>query len=167
MTGARAVAAVGFVPSTPLLVPELGGAAPGEPDAIRSAARRVLEAILACRPDRIVVVASCEAPTLNGAEPTWDFSGFGLPRPVVPGSRPLPWQLGLGAWLLDDRGWGGQRQFLGALSAESAAPGTAGGRTAYLAVGDGSVYLPDQRPDGAERGARGVRRRGQPRRLRG
>jgi hypothetical protein len=144
---AVAVAAVGFVPSTPLLVPDLAGPAPGEPDVFRAATREVVDAVLACDPDRVVVVASCPPPNLNGANPIWDFSGFGLPRPDVLGTWPLPWQLGLGAWLLDDRGWGGPREYVGALSS---AADLGGGRTAYLAVGDGSVYFADQPPDGSE-----------------
>jgi hypothetical protein len=141
------VAAVGFVPSTPLLVPDLAGPAPGEPDVFRAATRDVVHAVLASEPDRVVVVAACPPPILNGANPIWDFSGFGLPRPDVVGTRPLPWQLGLGAWLLDDRGWAGSRGYVGALSS---AADLGGGRTAYLAIGDGSVYFADQLPDGSE-----------------
>jgi hypothetical protein len=141
------VAAVGFVPSTPLLVPDLGGPVPGEPDVFRAATRDVVDAVLAGEPDRVVVVASCTPPKLNGAYPIWDFSGFGLPRPDVLGTWPLPWQLGLGAWLLDDHGWGGRREYIGALSS---AADLGGGRTAYLAVGDGSVYFASQLPDGHE-----------------
>jgi hypothetical protein len=141
------VVAVGFVPSTPLLVPDLAGPVPGEPDVFRAASRDVVEAVLAVEPDRVVVVASCPPPNLNGANPIWDFSGFGLPRPDVLGTRPLPWQLGLGAWLLDDHGWCGPREYVGALSS---AADLGGGRTAYLAVGDGSVYFASQLPDGHE-----------------
>jgi hypothetical protein len=147
MTVNQDVRAVGFIPSTPLLVPELAGPTPGEPDAVRSAARQTVDEILSCRPERVVVVGACEPPNLNGAKPIWDFSGFGLPRSDELGTWPLPWQLGLGAWLLDDWGWTGRREFVGALS--SAVDRSDDG-TAYLAVGDGSVYLPDQLPDGAE-----------------
>jgi hypothetical protein len=140
------VCAVGFVPSTPLLVPDLAGPMPGEPDAIRAASREVVDGILSCHPDRVVVVGACQ--NLNDSNGTWDFSGFGLPRRTQSEGRPLPWQLGLGAWLLDDRGWAGCREFVGACSAESA--GSGGALTAYLAVGDGSVYFPSQLPDGAE-----------------
>jgi hypothetical protein len=141
------VTAVGFIPSTPLLVPDLAGPALGEPDAFRGATRDVVDAVLSTEPDRVVVVAPCPPPILNGANPIWDFSGFGLPRPDALGTRPLPWQLGLGAWLLDDRGWAGSREYVGALSS---AVDLGGGRTAYLAVGDGSVYFASQLPDGAE-----------------
>jgi hypothetical protein len=141
------VTAVGFIPSTPLLVPELAGPVPGEPDVFRAAAREVVDAVLAGEPDRVVVVGPCPPPNLNGANPIWDFSGFGLPRPDVLGTRPLPWQLGLGAWLLDDRGWDGPREYVGALSS---AADLGGGRTAYLAVGDGSVSFAAELPDGFE-----------------
>jgi hypothetical protein len=141
------VVAVGFVPSTPLLVPELAGPVPGEPDMFRVAARDVVDAMLSSEPDRVVVVASCPPPNLGGADPIWDFVGFGLPRPDLLGTRPLPWQLGLGAWLLDDRGWTGPREYVGALSS---AADLGGGRTAYLAMGDGSVYFASQPPDGFE-----------------
>jgi hypothetical protein len=141
------VVAVGFVPSTPLLVPDLAGPVPGEPDIFRAATRDVVDAVLTSGPDRVVVVAACPPPILHGADPIWDFSGFGLPRPDVLGTRPLPWQLGLGAWLLDDRGWSGPREYVGALSS---ALDLGAGRTAYLAVGDGSVYFASQPPDGSE-----------------
>jgi hypothetical protein len=141
------VVAVGFVPSTPLLVPDLAGSVLGEPDVFRAATRDVVDAVLSSEPDRVVVVGACPPPNLNGANPMWDFSGFGLPRPDVLGTRPLPWQLGLGAWLLDDRGWDGPREYVGALSS---AADLGGGRTAYLAVGDGSVHFADQLPDGSE-----------------
>jgi hypothetical protein len=141
------VTAVGFVPSTPLLVPELAGPVPGEPDVVRAATRQVVEAVLSSEPDRVVVLAACPPPNLNGANPIWDFSGFGLPRPDVLGTWPLPWQLGLGAWLLDDRGYTRPREYVGTLSS---AADLGGGRTAYLAVGDGSVFFADQPPDGAE-----------------
>jgi hypothetical protein len=141
------VVAVGFVPSTPLLVPELAGPMPGEPDAIRAAAREVVDAILSCHPDRVAVVGACQNPDLDDANATWDFSGFGLPPDAPRDGQPLPWQLGLGAWLLDDRGWAGAREYVGALSA---AVDVGGSRTAYLAVGDGSVYFADQPPDDHE-----------------
>jgi hypothetical protein len=141
------VAAVGFVPSTPLLVPDLAGPVPGEPDVLRAATRDVVDTLLSSEPDRVVVVAACAPPNLNGANPIWDFSGFGLPGADVLGTWPLPWQLGLGAWLLDDRGWAGDREYVGALSS---AADLSGARTAYLAVGDGSVYFADQLPDGFE-----------------
>jgi hypothetical protein len=138
------VVAVGFVPSTPLLVPDLAGPMPGEPDAIRAAARDVVDAILSCHPDRVVVVGACQNPDLDDTNATWDFSGFGLPPRE---GRPLPWQLGLGAWLLDDHGSASAREYVGALSA---AADLGDGRTAYLAVGDGSVYFADQLPDSHE-----------------
>jgi hypothetical protein len=141
------VCAVGFVPSTPLIVPDLAGTVPAEPDMFRAAARTVVDTILSTEPDRVVVVAACPPPNLNGADPIWDFSGFGLPRPDVLGTWPLPWQLGLGEWLLDDRVWLGPREYVGALST---AVDLGTGRTAYLAVADGSVYFPSQPSDGAE-----------------
>jgi hypothetical protein len=137
--------AVGFIPSTPLLVPELGGPVPGEPDAVRAAAAQVVDEILASQPDRIVVIGACPPPNLNGANAIWDFTGFGLPGPEVLGTWPLPWQLGLGAWLLDDRGWAGHSDYVGALST---AVDLGNGRTAYLAVADGSVAFAEQPPDG-------------------
>ncbi len=141
------VCAVGFVPSTPLLVPDLAGAAPGEPDEVRVAARQVVDEVLASGPARVVVVAASPPPALTGAVPVWDFTGFGLPGPELLGSWPLPWQLGLGAWLLDDRGWDGRRDYV---TAFSTAADLVGGRTAYLAVGDGSVRFADEPPDGFE-----------------
>jgi hypothetical protein len=141
------VSAVGFVPGTPLLIPDLAGLAPGDPDDVRAAARRTVDEVLASRPDRVVVMAACAPPTLNGAIPVWDFTGFGLPGREVLGSWPLPWQLGLGAWLLDDRGWEGRRDYV---TAFSTAVDLVGGRTAYLAVGDGSVHFADEPADGFE-----------------
>jgi hypothetical protein len=141
------VVAVGFVPSTPLLIPDLAGPIPGEPDHIRAAAREVVAAILSCQPDRVVVVGACQNPDLDDADSTWDFSGFGLPPRRRREGQPLPWQLGLGAWLLDDHGWAGARKYVGA---PSVAADLGSGRTAFLAVGDGSVHFAEQLPDNDE-----------------
>jgi hypothetical protein len=127
------------------LVPELAGATPGAPDAVRAAARQSVDEMLSSRPDRVVVMAACPPPAVNGALPVWDFTGFGLPAAEVLGSWPLPWQLGLGAWLLDDRGWDGPRDYV---TAFATAADLVGGRTAYLAVGDGSVHFVEQPSDG-------------------
>jgi hypothetical protein len=141
------VCAVGFVPSAPLLVPELAGPVAGEHDAVRAAARHVVEAILSACPEVVVVVAACSVPEALVRDGSWDFSGFGLPPRRTEGVAVLPWQLGLGDWLLDDREWSGRRMFL---DASSPTPGLGGARAAYLAVGDGSVHLPGQPPDGHE-----------------
>lgn len=139
---------MGFVPSTPLLVPDLAGPMLEEANAFRAAARDVVDAVLSGDPQRVVVVGACEAQDINGANAFWDFSGFGLPSARPADSLPLPWQLGLGAWLLGNRGWSGACSFVGALSAT--VTDAFDGRTAYLAVGDGSVFFPSQPPDGDE-----------------
>jgi hypothetical protein len=132
------VVEIGFVPSAPLLVPGLAGGSAAADESLRAACREVVASLVRARPATIVVVA--ETPTAGAwpAAATWDFHGFGVP-PRPPADLPcLPWSLGLGAWLLDDAGWDGGRDYVGIAGEDASLPELTG-PVAFLAVGDGAV----------------------------
>jgi hypothetical protein len=131
--------AVAVCPATPLLSPDVS-VSPDGVAAMQAACRAAVAALLDATPDRVVVIG--EAPRLGAYDGTWDWRGFGLPARGV-GDR-LPRALAVGAWLLDDAGWEGPRDYLG-LPAETP-PATCaeqgagiGGAPALLVIGDGSA----------------------------
>jgi hypothetical protein len=80
------------------------------------------------------------------SDATWGFHGFGVATRQI-GERPLlPWPLGVGAWLLDDAGWEGEREFV-AVGPDAATHFSIGAsRVAVLAVGDGSARRSEKAP---------------------
>lgn len=143
------VSAVAFVPSAPLLVPEVAAGSASLDDTIRSASvEAVRRASGGC--DEVVVVAATDRAGAWDANAAADFSGFGLApgrggRPV--GGDALPWPLGVGSWLVDAAGWTGQRRYVG-LGDEGgpAALAVAEGAIAIVAVGDGSACRTEKAP---------------------
>jgi hypothetical protein len=116
----RAALAVAFCPSAPLLLPEVEG----RPDAVTTALRRAcaetVTAMLAVRPEVVVVVASGGEPGERyGAGDSGDLRGFGVDlRPPFdgrprPGSRRVPPAHTVGVRLLDDAGYAGTRVGIG------------------------------------------------------
>ena len=141
------IRAVAFVPSAPLLIPALAGGSAGLDEELRAASLQAVAAVLASRPDEVVVVAAA-LPGEWSADSTWDFSGFGVAR-AAPDPRPtLPWALGIGAWMLDECGWDGPRRYLGVQATSGPVgedlPGD--GVRAVVVVGDGSARLSERAP---------------------
>ena len=129
-------AVIAWLPATPMLVPDITG----EPDVtvatLRSAADDAVKRAARDDPPVIAVVAPTDAPH-TGETGAWSWHGFGV------GYRPpadtLPWQIGLGAWLLDRAGWHGPRCYVGvAADGESATPAS---RALALAVANGGNLL--------------------------
>jgi hypothetical protein len=140
------ITAVGFVPSAPLLVPEVAGGSAHVDEKLRDACRTVVTRLCATAPEAIVVAASWPNGGSWPSDGTWSFEGFGV-KPRVAGKRPvLPWPLGIGAWLLDDAGWTGSRCYMtvGPDSETHAAIGPQ--RVAVLVVGDGSARRSEKAP---------------------
>lgn len=125
-----------------MLVPELASGAAAELDGLRTACDDALREALAERPDRVVLVAPGDGSPVDPSLPP-TLAPYGLPGPSVG----LPLAFTIGCWLLDRAGWTGPRDLLvvpaEAGAAQCAARGArlagAPGRTALLAMGDGTA----------------------------
>ncbi|SNS91650.1 hypothetical protein SAMN06893096_110118 [Geodermatophilus pulveris] len=155
-----APAAVAFCPCPPLLLPAVAGRAAGDTAGLRAACATAVDALLAARPEVVVVVgAGGGAGVRYGQGDGGDLRGFGvdLGVPFAGRVRPGRWRTPLahtvGAWLLDEAGHAGLRLGVG--------PGDLAGaladlpaRVAVLAMGDGSarrsVKAPGHLDDAAE-----------------
>ena len=122
--------AAAVCPCPPLLVPEVAAGAAPELDALRAACLDAVAALVAARPERLIVAGPAE-PSGRGTHPqgaTGSFHGFGVdvevrlggaeagggaPEPAEDGAEagggapggPLPASRGGGAWLLERAGW--------------------------------------------------------------
>ena len=156
------ITGVAFVPSTPLLVPEVSAGASPELDDVRAACDRALGRLLDTDPDRIVVVGAGRE-TREHRAGTGSLRGFGVAFDVAldpsspattratgsgtTSSGELPLSLTIGAWLLERVDWRGERAALElderASQATLAAVATALAgepfRSALLVVADGSA----------------------------
>jgi hypothetical protein len=137
--------AVAFCPSPPLLLPVVAGRAVAETAALRRACREAVEAVLAVRPEVVVVVGNGVPDGVRyGQGDAGDLRGFGLEWEIAfsgrvrPGARRLPLAHTLGAWLLDDAGHAGARLGVGPADLADAL-GSLPGPIGVLAVGDGSA----------------------------
>ena len=136
-----APAAVGFIPAAPLLVPQVAGGSADQDEELREACRVVARRLAEHTDGAIVVVAAGTAGGAWDDLATWGFEGFGVAR-VPPDHRPrLPWQLGIGAWLLDETRWAGTRRYLPATDPLDIGPGDT-----VLLVGDGSARRTEKAP---------------------
>lgn len=138
--------AVGFVPSAPLLVPAVAGGSAVLNDDLRVASLQAVRRLMDAAPSEIVVAAPVPPAGEWSGHATWDFSGFGVPREDAAGLERLPWQLGIGAWLLDEAGCVVPRRYLGVGIDDQ--PGQVGSsdRATVLAIGDGSACRTEKAP---------------------
>ena len=144
--------AVAFCPSPPLLLPVVEGRATAETADLRRACAEAVAAMLAVRPEVVVVVGAGGEPGIRfGAGDAGDLRGFGLDvqiafhGPTTSGSRRLPVAHMLGAWLLDRAAFVGTRigvppEDLGDLLTSLS------GRVGVLAMGDGSARRTTKAP---------------------
>jgi hypothetical protein len=136
---------VAFCPSAPLLVPAVEGSPAPETTELRRACLAAVAAMLAGGPDCVVVVAggapvgarygTGDVARLHGLGLELDvpFAGAPAARPAVAGP-----ELAVGAWLLDEAAYGGDRIGVGPADfARVVAEAT--GRVGVLALGDGSA----------------------------
>jgi hypothetical protein len=144
-TPPAASVAVAFCPAPPLLHPAVEGRSAEETSRLRAACHDAVAAVLALRPDVLVVVGGGAMPGERfGAGAGGDLRGFGVDVEVAfdgrsrPGGRRLPLPHLLGAWLLDEAGCTATRVGVG--------PGDVGallatlpGPVGVLAMGDGSA----------------------------
>lgn len=112
--------AVAFCPFPPLLLPEVEGRPDGDTTALRHACAAAVTAMLAVRPEVVVVVGDGVGPEERfGQGDAGDLRGFGLDlQPPFdgrawPGGRRVPLPHTLAARLLDDAGYSGTRVGVG------------------------------------------------------
>ena len=137
-------AAVAFCPCPPLLVPAVAGRAAADTAALRAACATAVDAVLATRPEVVVVVGGEVGCGRSGPGDGGDLRGFGVDLAVpfcgpvrAPGRR-TPLAHTLGAWLLDGAGYAGARLGCGPDDLAGALAGPPG-PVAVLAMGDGSA----------------------------
>lgn len=139
------VVGVAFCPAPPLLLPAVEGRPGAETTALRRACATALGALLAVRPDVVVVVGAGTAPGERfGPGDAGDLRGFGVDAEVPfsggarPGGRRLRLAHTLGAWLLDEVGCGALRIGVGPVDLGPLLASLRGS-VAVLAMGDGSA----------------------------
>jgi hypothetical protein len=142
------ITSAALCPWPPLLVRELTGADPVLPE-LRAACAEAVAALLRDGPEVVAVVGPGTATASWPGHGRLNIAAFG-PGATAPGTskRPLlPPALGIGAYLLDQAGYQGER-LIWSVSADEPMAGCrklgadlAGGgtRTALLAIGDGSA----------------------------
>ncbi len=162
----RVITAAAFVPSTPLLVPEAASGAAGELAAVRDAALAALSAALGTAPQRVAILGATSR-VIGTPEPrgiatyrrgTGSLRGFGVGLdvpldPSAPGAQPLSLASTVGAWLLAQTGWAGQRLAVELDPASDDASLDAAGAalvddvpTVLLVVADGSAARTEKAP---------------------
>src|SRR5680860_261412 len=107
-------------PQAPLLVP---GLAPGGDKAIQRLRDTCADAVrrLTCSAaDRIVVVAGADTAGRWGSAAGGSLAPYGVDIGAGAPQRVLPLSLTLGAWLLDEAGWSGAREYVAVASRASA-----------------------------------------------
>jgi hypothetical protein len=113
---------------------------------LRAASLVAVKRAVEAEPDEVVVVAGVSKPGEWSTESTWDFSGFGVPRRTSDARPTVPPSLGIGAWLLDEAGWDGQRRYVGVAAATAATARLADGTSSVVVVGDGSACRSERAP---------------------
>jgi len=139
------VVSVAFCPCPPVLLPTVEGRAAAETDALRAACARAVAALLACGPEVVVVTGAGAGDDARfGPGDSGDLRGIGVDLvapfagPARAGGAGVPLAHAVGAWLLDEAGYSGERVGIapGALAttlAELSRP------VGVLAMGDGSA----------------------------
>jgi hypothetical protein len=152
VTVRRALVAT-VVPSAPLLVPALAGAAVAADASLRDLVLQSVRDLLRDAEDREPVTVIGDAPGSGRVQGTWDWSGLGVPvRGAAPGPA-LPLSLAIGAWLLDEVDPAQPRSYVGVHAGEDAQDCRRIGAELYggpvvrlLVVGDGSARRSEKAP---------------------
>ncbi len=140
-----------FCPQPPLLLPAVSGAPGTALSLVRAAVAAAVQAVLADRPDVVVVVGDGVDGVRFGPGDAGDLRGFGvdLELPfagrVRPGGRRVPLPHLVAAWLLDQAGYLGTRLGVGPDDLACALDDVPGG-VGVLAMGDGSARRTEKAP---------------------
>jgi hypothetical protein len=146
------IIAAALCPSPPLLVRELTGTDPVVAD-LRDACAKAVHALVAARPDVIVVVGPGPVSTRWPADGRLNIAAFGG-RPARPAGPAVPMAVGLGGYLLDQAGYTGPRQLHSVSEDEQPADclrlgkeiGDTAERTGLLVMADGSARRSPRAP---------------------
>jgi hypothetical protein len=141
------ISAIGFVPSAPLLVPQVAAGSAGQDADLRLSCLDVVSRALEADPDAVVAVASTRSTGAWTESATASFAGFGVGAAAADPDAALPWPLGVAAWLLDESGWSGRRHYLGLGDGDDRSPDLPTiERAVVIAVGDGSAARTERAP---------------------
>ena len=105
------IVAAAVCPHPPVLVPELAAGAASELDDVRAAALESVAALVATRPDRIVVIGTGDLAQPFDESAGGTLAGHGVDVRAGGDELVLPLSLTIGAWLLDRVGWDGPRTY--------------------------------------------------------
>jgi hypothetical protein len=144
--------AAAFVPTPPLLVPEIAAGSAHLDQPLRAACHEAVGRLLEQHPD-VVFVVGCAAKT-GETTGSWDWRGFGVELPVVAPLQALALGLAIGAWLLDQQPAPPPRRYVGVSSQLSPSDCVEVGRrcvsgqarAALLVCGDGTARLSEKAP---------------------
>ncbi|RCV49090.1 class III extradiol ring-cleavage dioxygenase family protein [Marinitenerispora sediminis] len=145
--------AAAVCPHPPLLVPRLAGGAAPELDSVRTACDRAVAALVAARPDRLLVVGAGGRTARHPGGAAGSLAPYGAPIAVGAGPAVLPLSLTVGRWLVERAGAepAGFAELAGdarpeeclVVGAELAASAP---RVAVLVMGDGSARRGERSP---------------------
>jgi len=147
--------AAAFCPSPPLLHPRVLGASGADMGSqLHSACADALDRMLGIDPDAVLVLGAGPADLACARGDVGDLIGYGVPvqigfdGPPASNDSRVPLAHTLGAWLLDDAGFAGQRLGLaaGTESRQMRAARTDGRRWAMLVMGDDSARRSERSP---------------------
>ena len=105
------IIAAAVCPHPPVLVPELASGAASELDDVRSAALASVANLVSIEPDRVVIVGTGELAEPVDESAGGTLAGHGVDVRAGGDDIVLPLSLTIGAWLLDQAGWGGPRTY--------------------------------------------------------
>lgn len=135
--------AVAFCPCPPLLVPEVAAGAAAELDELRAACALAVGTLVARRPRRILVVGAGDPAGSWGTHAGGSMRPYGVDVRCGGPQDSLPLPLTIGAYLLDVRGWTGDRAYVAA-SGHETLPSDDG--EAWLVMADGTAKRTDTSP---------------------
>lgn len=148
------IVAAAFCPAPPLLHPRALASDGHDPvSLLRAACAQAVDRLLATEPDGVLVIGAASGAAVYGPGDAGGLNGYGIPvrlgfdGPARNGAVGLSLPHALGAWLLDEAGFVGQRLGLTADPDTSTVPlALTRGRWALLVMGDGSARRTERSP---------------------
>lgn len=105
------ILAAAVSPHPPLLVPELAPGTVDELASLRAECDAVVQALLAARPDRVLVIGAGDLDRDLDETAGGSLASYGVDARAGGDELVLPLSLTIGAWLLDRAGWTGPRTY--------------------------------------------------------
>lgn len=133
------IVAAAVCPHPPVLVPELAPGTTDELAPLRDACAEAVAALLATKPDRVVVMGAGDADSDVDERAGGTLAAYGVDVRAGGRNTGLPLSHTIGAWLLDRAGWTGPRTY-------STGRPTLDGAAALLVMADGSNGRSEKAP---------------------